>query len=78
MSVIRFPKISLTAWTISSISAKGRRAISPLSQPKRKSEWCDILAVWWIRGSLKSELRHLLQIGLGIVMLGIVHMGQCE
>jgi hypothetical protein len=29
-------------------------------------------------GSLKSELRHLLQIGLGIVELGIVHIEQCE
>jgi hypothetical protein len=35
---------------------------------------CDILAVEWMSGSIESELRHLLEIGLGIMGFGIVHM----
>jgi hypothetical protein len=79
MSIVRFPKISLTAWKTSTISARGRRASSSLNQPKKKKVGrCDIRAVEWMRVSFESELRHLLQIRFGIVGLDIVHIEQCE
>jgi hypothetical protein len=45
---------------------------------KEKVGWCDIRAVGWMRDSLESELRHLFQIGLGIVGLGAIHMEHFE
>jgi hypothetical protein len=48
----------------------------PVEEEEKGSR--NILAIRWMKGPLESELRHLLQIGLGILGLGIVHIEQCE